>query len=31
APKTVKENLSKEDATKLGDALTAAGADAAAE
>ncbi|MFZ9880295.1 MAG: 50S ribosomal protein L7/L12 [Phycisphaerales bacterium] len=31
APKTVKENLSKEDATKLVDALKAAGADAAAE
>jgi large subunit ribosomal protein L7/L12 len=31
APKTVKENLGKEDATKLVDALKAAGADAAAE
>ena len=31
APKTVKENVSKEEATKLVDALKAAGADAAAE
>ena len=31
APKTVKENLGKEDATKLVDALKAAGADAVAE
>jgi large subunit ribosomal protein L7/L12 len=31
APKTVKENLSKEDSTKLVDALKAAGADAVAE
>jgi len=31
APKTLKENVSKEDATKLVDALKAAGADAAAE
>ena len=31
APKTVKENLSKEDATKLVDTLQAAGADAVAE
>jgi len=31
APKTVKENVSKEDAAKLVDALKAAGADAAAE
>jgi large subunit ribosomal protein L7/L12 len=31
APKTVKENLSKEDATKLVDALKAAGAEAVAE
>ena len=31
APKTVKENVSKEDATKLVDVLKAAGADAAAE
>ena len=31
APKTVKENLSKEDATKLVDTLKAAGADAVAE
>ncbi len=31
APKTVKENLSKEDATKLVDALKTAGADAVAE
>lgn len=31
APKTVKENLSKEDAAKLVEALKAAGADAAAE
>jgi large subunit ribosomal protein L7/L12 len=31
APKTVKEALGKEDATKLVDALKAAGADAAAE
>ncbi|MFM7133250.1 MAG: 50S ribosomal protein L7/L12 [Planctomycetota bacterium] len=31
APKTVKENLSKADATKLVDALKAAGAEAAAE
>ena len=30
APKTVKENLSKEDATKLVDTLKAAGADAVA-
>jgi len=31
APKTVKENVSKEDAAKLVDVLKAAGADAAAE
>ena len=31
APKTVKENVSKEDAAKLVEALKAAGADAAAE
>lgn len=31
APKLVKENVSKEDATKVVDALKAAGADAAAE
>jgi len=31
APKTVKENLSKEDATKLVDTLKAAGAEAVAE
>jgi large subunit ribosomal protein L7/L12 len=31
APKTVKENLSKEDAAKLVDALKAAGAEAVAE
>jgi large subunit ribosomal protein L7/L12 len=31
APKTVKEGVSKEDATKLVDALKAAGADAVAE
>jgi large subunit ribosomal protein L7/L12 len=31
APKTLKENVSKEEATKVVDALKAAGADAAAE
>jgi large subunit ribosomal protein L7/L12 len=31
APKTLKENVSKEEATKIVDALKAAGADAAAE
>ena len=31
APKNVKENVSKEDATKVVDALKAAGADAVAE